>query len=77
LILLARSENKVRNVIDRIKEISPSTQPSFVSIELDDFDSARKAAATILSLTGKINVESSRSPAKNLPWMPMFLFGYS
>ncbi|CEL01021.1 hypothetical protein ASPCAL00613 [Aspergillus calidoustus] len=68
IFLLARNERKVSNVIKEIKEISPSTQVPFVSIELDDFDSVRKAAATILALTDTIDVLINNAGVMAIPW---------
>ncbi|OGM45431.1 short-chain dehydrogenase [Aspergillus bombycis] len=68
LVLLARTENKARNVISLIKEISPETQPAFVHIELDDLDSVRRAAADVLSITSKINVLINNAGVMTIPW---------
>jgi NAD(P)-dependent dehydrogenase (short-subunit alcohol dehydrogenase family) len=68
IFLLARTERKVSNVIKEIKEISPSTQVPFVSIELDDFDSVRKVAATILALTDTIDVLINNAGVMAIPW---------
>ncbi|KAL2816720.1 hypothetical protein BJX63DRAFT_441456 [Aspergillus granulosus] len=51
-----------------IESISPSTQPSFVSIELDDFDSVRKAAATTLTLTQTIDILINNAGVMTIPW---------
>ncbi|KJK60492.1 retinol dehydrogenase [Aspergillus parasiticus SU-1] len=68
LILLARTENKVRTVISTIKETSPDTQPAFVHIELDDLDSVRRTAADVLSLTSKIDVLINNAGVMAIPW---------
>ncbi|KNG88444.1 short-chain dehydrogenase [Aspergillus nomiae NRRL 13137] len=68
LVLLARTESKVRNVISSIKEISPGTQPAFVHIELDDLDSVRRAAADVLSITSKIDVLINNAGVMAIPW---------
>ncbi|GMF72220.1 unnamed protein product [Aspergillus oryzae] len=68
LVLLARTENKVRTVISTIKEISPETQPAFVHIELEDLDSVRRAAADVLSLTSKIDVLINNAGVMAIPW---------
>jgi NAD(P)-dependent dehydrogenase (short-subunit alcohol dehydrogenase family) len=68
IFLLARTEGKVSKVIQQIGEISPSTQATFVNIELDDFDSVRKAAATILTLTERIDVLINNAGVMAIPW---------
>ncbi|KAL2839512.1 hypothetical protein BJY01DRAFT_219244 [Aspergillus pseudoustus] len=68
VILLARSETKVHNIIDKIKSTSPSTQTFFVAIELDDFESVRKAAATVLTLTQTIDVLVNNAGVMAIPW---------
>ncbi|KAL3444820.1 hypothetical protein BJX65DRAFT_282601 [Aspergillus insuetus] len=68
IFLLARTENKVRNVIKEIQDISPSTQAMFVRIELDDFDLVHKAAATILTLTERIDVLINNAGVMAIPW---------
>lgn len=56
LLLLARSETKVNPVIKEIGEISPSTNAIFIPIELDDFDSVRKAAAVVNKSVDKLDI---------------------
>ena len=56
LLLLARSERKVRPVIEEINSISPSTKTAFILVELDDFDSVRKAAATVNNSVSKLDI---------------------
>lgn len=56
LLLLARSQEKVQPVIEKIKGISPSTQATFIPIELDDFDSVRKAAAIVNDSVSKLDI---------------------
>ncbi|RKU46839.1 hypothetical protein DL546_008063 [Coniochaeta pulveracea] len=48
LILFARSASKVEPVISSIAATNPSVKVTFISCELTDRDSVRKAAATIL-----------------------------
>ncbi|KAL4920499.1 hypothetical protein BDW62DRAFT_208986 [Aspergillus aurantiobrunneus] len=69
IILLARSEPKVRGVIESINAISPSTQCVFVPIELDDFDSVRTAALNIQRLVeGKVDVLINNAGVMAIPW---------
>jgi NAD(P)-dependent dehydrogenase (short-subunit alcohol dehydrogenase family) len=68
IFLLARTEGKVTNVINKIAEISPSAQTTFISIELDDFNSVRRAAATILTLTERIDVLINNAGVMAIPW---------
>jgi NAD(P)-dependent dehydrogenase (short-subunit alcohol dehydrogenase family) len=56
IILLARSTKKVTPVQEKIAAVNPSVKTSFISIELDDFDSVRKAAAEVNDLTDHIDV---------------------
>ncbi|KAL4984366.1 hypothetical protein BDW68DRAFT_190550 [Aspergillus falconensis] len=57
IILLARSEPKVHDVINKINENSPQTKCSFISIELNDFDSH-----------GKIDLLISNAGVMAIPW---------
>ncbi|OJJ02994.1 hypothetical protein ASPVEDRAFT_84462 [Aspergillus versicolor CBS 583.65] len=68
LILLARSEGKVSNVINSIKQISPMTAASFVRIELDDFDTVRQAASAILAQAEKIDILINNAGVMAIPW---------
>ena len=68
LVLLARTESKVRNAISAIKEISPGTLPAFVHIELDDLDSVRRAAEDVLGVTSKIGVLINNAGVMAVPW---------
>ncbi|KAE8411106.1 hypothetical protein BDV36DRAFT_302129 [Aspergillus pseudocaelatus] len=68
LVLLARTESKVRNVISAIKEISPGTLPAFVHIELDDLDSVRRAATDVLGVISKIDVLINNAGVMAIPW---------
>jgi NAD(P)-dependent dehydrogenase (short-subunit alcohol dehydrogenase family) len=56
LILLARSANKVSPVQDKIKSVNPDVKTTFVPIELDDFESVRKAAAKVNDIVDKIDI---------------------
>ena len=49
LLLTARSENKVTPIIQKIQQINPSIRATFVQVELDDFDSVRRAAGHVNS----------------------------
>lgn len=56
IILLARSANKVKPVIDRIQAVNSSIQTTLVTVELDDFDSVRASAEQVNARTDKIDV---------------------
>lgn len=56
ILLLARSSNKVAPVIEKIKKVDANVKTTFVSIELDDFDSVRTAANEVNKATDKIDV---------------------
>ena len=47
LFLLARSENKVTPVIEKIRAINSATETHYVPISTSDLDSVRRAAAEI------------------------------
>lgn len=48
LILVGRNKSKVDPVINEIASVNPSVKVTFVSCELSDFESVRKAAGEIL-----------------------------
>ncbi|PKX88646.1 SDR family oxidoreductase [Aspergillus novofumigatus IBT 16806] len=56
ILLLGRSEDKVSPVIQRIKEISPSTIARFIKVDLASCASVRAAATEINSSVSKIDV---------------------
>ncbi|KAI9373646.1 hypothetical protein BJX61DRAFT_375385 [Aspergillus egyptiacus] len=68
IILLARSENKVRNVLTVINDISPQTTALFVPVELDDFDSVRHAAQSIRNRVRQIDVLINNAGVMAIPW---------
>lgn len=55
LLLLGRTLQKVEPVIDEIRRVDNSIDALFVPIELDSFDSIRKAATEINRLVDKID----------------------
>ena len=57
LILLGRSISKVQPVIDEITAIDASTKVQFVTIELGDFDSVRKAAEEVKRVVGPKSID--------------------
>lgn len=56
ILLAGRSESKITPVIDEIKKINPSVEVIFVSIDLADNSSVRKAADKINATVDKIDV---------------------
>ncbi|KAL4994347.1 hypothetical protein BDV10DRAFT_189087 [Aspergillus recurvatus] len=70
IILLARSLPKVHGIINKISETSPQTKCSFIPIELDEFDSVRKAADCIKELVqhGKIDLLINNAGVMAIPW---------
>lgn len=66
LFLLARSENKVTPVIEKIRAISPQTKTHYVYISMSDWDSVRRAAAevkkTVPQVDAIINSAGGLSP---------------
>ena len=56
IILLARSATKVNPVIEKIKAVDSTIKTTFVSIQLDDFDSVRTAAKQVYDATNKLDV---------------------
>lgn len=67
MILLARAENKVTPVIEKIQKLNAAVKISFVSIELDDFDSVREAADNINGLISKINILINNAGVMAIP----------
>ncbi|ETN39037.1 uncharacterized protein HMPREF1541_07079 [Cyphellophora europaea CBS 101466] len=55
MILAGRSEKKISPVIQRIKEISPSTKVDFVQLDLSEPKAVVTAAKTVASLTDRID----------------------
>ncbi|KAI9877666.1 MAG: Dehydrogenase reductase SDR member 13, partial [Watsoniomyces obsoletus] len=47
---------KVAPVIAKVRDLNPSIKADFIPIQLDDFDSVRKAAAQVNSLVTKLHV---------------------
>ncbi|KAL4878156.1 hypothetical protein BJY04DRAFT_229895 [Aspergillus karnatakaensis] len=68
ILLLARSEPKVKPVIDSIKDINPSIKSIFIPVELDYFDSVRAAAKSILEKVEKIDVLINNAGVMAIPW---------
>ena len=56
LILLGRGKSKVDLVVDATMSVDSKINATFVPIELDDLDSVRKAAGTIISMVDKIDI---------------------
>ncbi|KAK4496915.1 hypothetical protein PRZ48_011364 [Zasmidium cellare] len=56
MFLLARTESKVAPVIETIKKTNYSVGVIFVQLDLMDFDSIRKAAASVLAQTSQIHI---------------------
>jgi NAD(P)-dependent dehydrogenase (short-subunit alcohol dehydrogenase family) len=56
IFLLARSPGKVNPIIEKINKVNSNIKVTFISIELDDFDSVRSAAKEIHAATDKIDV---------------------
>lgn len=70
IILLARTAAKVQPVIDQIKSISPQTEASFVSVSLDDIDSAKIAAREVskVLIDGKLDVLINNAGIMAVPY---------
>ncbi|KAF2457554.1 putative short-chain dehydrogenase [Lineolata rhizophorae] len=68
LILLARSESKVKPVIDEIKQMDSSINAVFVPVDLTDNDSVRKAAADISGLVDKIHFLINNAGVMAIPF---------
>ncbi|TAQ86049.1 hypothetical protein B7494_g5634 [Chlorociboria aeruginascens] len=75
LFLLGRTESKITPVIDEIKAISASTNVKFVPLDLGNFESVRKAAATIKASTSEIDVLINNAGLMALPTYTKTSFG--
>lgn len=56
IFLLARSENKVTPVIEKIRAINPAVETHYVPISTSDLDSVRRAAAEINKTVPQVDV---------------------
>ena len=56
ILLLGRSENKIRPVIEKIHEVNHDIKADFVPIQLDDNDSVRTAAEKVNSKIDKLDI---------------------
>lgn len=68
ILLLARSANKVEPVQANIQGINATTKTTFVPIELDDWDSVRKAAANINDKVSQIDLLINNAGIMAVPY---------
>ncbi|KAJ8132123.1 hypothetical protein O1611_g1509 [Lasiodiplodia mahajangana] len=68
LILAGRTEDKVKPVIQKIREINTSIQLNFVQLDLSDQASVRHAAEQISSTVEKIDIVINNAAIMACPW---------
>ncbi|KAL8748617.1 MAG: hypothetical protein Q9184_007184, partial [Pyrenodesmia sp. 2 TL-2023] len=56
IILTGRSEGKITPVLEQIKQINPNIETQFISLELGNQQSVRKAAAEVNASVSKIDI---------------------
>lgn len=56
ILIASRTAEKVKPVLQKIKEIDPSVKATFVQVDLTNHDSVRQAAKEILAAAPRINV---------------------
>ncbi|KAI1176044.1 hypothetical protein F4777DRAFT_292199 [Nemania sp. FL0916] len=68
LILAGRNEDKIKPVIQKIREINASVQVKFIQLDLSSQDSVRSAAESISSTVEKIDIIINNAAIMACPW---------
>ncbi|KAI0437908.1 hypothetical protein F4803DRAFT_536951 [Xylaria telfairii] len=68
IILAGRTEDKIKPVVRKIREINASVQLNFVQLDLSDQASVRRAAKTISDTVEKIDIVINNAAIMACPW---------
>ncbi|KAI0555627.1 hypothetical protein F4679DRAFT_519260 [Xylaria curta] len=68
IILAGRTEDKIKPVVKKIREINTSAQLNFVELDLSDQSSVRRAAERISATVEKIDIIINNAAIMACPW---------
>ncbi|KAI0860229.1 hypothetical protein F4860DRAFT_224051 [Xylaria cubensis] len=68
IVLAGRTEDKIKPVVRKIREINTSVQLNFVELDLSDQTSVRRAAERISATVNKIDIIINNAAIMACPW---------